>query len=425
MYSVEAAEALWAILRARQASGRGMDVLEIRRAETRMAKTMLCAALGAQYCEEETLGLLLKQWQLPNGQLPASVIEVRELRLPDFNGDCGLLAVILDTFGPALHTLEVSVLNTSILKFAEAPSVPMGGTVSFARVAQRCSNLTTLCLGDMVGETRPLGLYLVKAASLLRRLFLESLTDQLNKANCNVMDLLRAANVNCPGLEEIYMIDCLVTGESSELFTAVGKRLRTFTGIFSWETSDELIDFSDLCPNVQSLSLHCSKDQFGPCCDEGAVLACQRFGTNLRSLVVSHYGLSPDSLAKMLCAATQLEELELMLASRPSIELVDTILSAVGGSLRSFTFAWPENFVVEDANNGASTVELLGSIGRYCPLLESLWIPHLGSTVNFSTLTAVQNLVERLQFLDIFDCKLDDYEGYYEIRDILYELSGP
>jgi hypothetical protein len=422
-YSIRAATWFWKVLMGR--ARRGMRAITVVHAETRMGRALVMAALG-EGGEGGGIGaadwvLPLRQWRLPRGPLPASTVPLTELRLPAFAGGDLLLAALIETYGSTLRTLEVSVLSENIANLPSAPPpLPVFASVDeqvafWERVVARCVHLDSLHLGDLTSSTRPLGPCLVEVSRGLQSLSLDGMSGQLADPRCHALALIRAADAHCPELDAIHMIDCQVTGESAALFQAVGARLRTFTGYFSWETSGELLTFAAHCPNVQSLSMRCGDSNPEPC-DEGAVQVCRRLGANLRSLVLCNLHIAEASFLAAACAATGVAELELVCSPKLGIAQTEQILAAVGKNLRVLTIAWPR-IQVEAANDGSDDFRLLEVISEHCPLLESLCIPELWFDADIlpnsprleAAVDAIERVKTRLPFLDRTDCNVDKH----------------
>lgn len=334
-----------------------------------------------------------------------SMHALKELRLPDFQGSYEQLVAILSHVHERLLTLEIGGI---------AVPGPVSG-IDFNQAARPCKNLIELRVARTPPSMAGLGLALVANARGLCKLTLHMIEGQLGVDDCLAMRLIYQATASCPFLSEIHMIDCNVVGESETLFQTVGKRLRSFTGTFLWENVEELDFFSAACPNVERLSLRCGdehqQNDSGRC---GVSIALQRFGHNLKSLVVCNANVDETSFLDAMVHATGLEELVLIGHPKLSPEGVCTILRATGANLRSLTIIWGTMRVAQ-YSDGSEDTRLLQTIIRNCPRLEILCLPRLwtDATLTYSqwenVKTVLSQIESQLPNLSILDSQIGSH----------------
>lgn len=333
---------------------------------------------------------------------------LRELRMPGYKGGYRNLRTILETFGTNLTLLELSVCDAASIE-SEPLQQDMASLTDghFMAMASSCYRLENLKLGPLRSRLAPLGPAFMKSCVNLRVLTLHSLSGDLNSDNCYAMDLVRLACMSCPRLDDVHMIDCDVIGESAELFQVVGYRLRSFTGAFYWETSDELMVFAQNCPRVQSLTLRCGQEgQNDVCCDEGAVHACTSFGPNLRYLLIANTNMEQSAFINAVCAAKNVEDLELVSIPKVQASVVNDILAAIGRGIRSLTITWAPILDPQDAEFEEDLC-ILHVVSAHCPLLEELHVPDIFHNCSLNPVRVVRikdafaRLERNCRFLDI------------------------
>jgi hypothetical protein len=343
--------------------------------------------------------------------LPSTGI-LRDLRLPKFGAGIADLVALLARFGPGLETLEIGCSRThgSAAGSGDAALARKDSdrSAELALAANSCGGITTLSISSLPGHATSLAFSLIRSCTRLRSLSLNGFSGHLGYTDCVAVPLIQSALRHCPDLAEIHMIDCNVIGESADLFNTVGQRLRSFTGRFYWETSRELLTFSAYCPNVESVSLRCGGD-FDDKCNEGAVTTIRRFGNQLRELAFSNANLDEESFITAICAATHVEELELGCDPKLSTDVLNHILSTIGGNLRVLTIGWTKLDGAAALGDGSADFELLRIITRTCPLLETVHLPDLWYDANLDSMgwerarLAVGLLHERLRYFSVFD----------------------